>query len=91
MVSGQLHALATLSQTKNPSVLMFISFLMVCVRENFKLCSLCSQMQKPILAKLNVCKIINLKLFFGNIVIVIATKIVLACFNEKGNGKDNKK
>ena len=48
-------------------------------------------MQKPVLAKLSACKIINLKLFFGNIVIVIATKTVLACFNEKGSGKDNKK
>jgi len=39
----------------------------------------------------SVCKIINLKLFFVNIFILIATKIVTIHFNKTGNKQDNKK
>ena len=64
---------------------------MACVPKNFKLWNFFSQLQEPVRTEWNVCKIINLKLIFVNIVILIGTKIVMECFNTKGNKQDNNK
>jgi hypothetical protein len=49
--------------------------------QTFQIMQIFSQLQKPVCTKLSVCKIINLKLYFLNIVILVATKIVFACFS----------
>jgi len=53
----------------------------------FQVVQIFSQLQKPVRAIWNVglCKIINLKLFFVNIVILIVPEIVIVCFNITGN------
>jgi hypothetical protein len=55
-----------------------------------KFVNILSQLQKPVRNKFSVYKTKNLKLFFVIIVILIANKIVIVCFNNTGNKKGNK-
>jgi hypothetical protein len=64
-----------------------VSFLVACVRENFKFFKLVfslPQLQKNVHTKFSVFKIINLKFIFVTIFILVATKIVFACFSKPG-------
>ena len=59
-----------------------------CVQK-FHIVQVLFQLPKLVCTKCSVCKIINVKLIFFNIVILISTKTV--CFNKTGNKQDNKK
>jgi hypothetical protein len=50
-----------------------------------------SKLQRPVRTKLSVCEIVNLKLCFVNIVILMSTKILKLRFNKTGNKEDNEK
>jgi hypothetical protein len=58
---------------------------MACVHQKFQFVQIFSKLQKPVCSKLSVCKIINVKLFFVNIVILTSTKVSELCFNKTGN------
>ena len=49
------------------------------------------QLQETVHIKRNACKIMILKLFLVNIIILIGTKIVIVCCNKTGNKQDNNK
>jgi hypothetical protein len=62
---------------------------MACVLKNFKLCKFFFPGHTKL--KLSVCKLMNRKLFFVNVVILIATKILFAYFRKTGSKEGNKK
>jgi hypothetical protein len=54
-------------------------------KQKFKVVQIFSPVTKPVRTKLNVCKIVNMKLFFVNIIILVATKIVIVLTEQKIN------
>jgi hypothetical protein len=65
---------------------MFTLILVAFVSKHFKLYNKnFFPVIKTLRIKLIVCKIINLKLYFVNTVIPIATKILFECYNNKTN------
>jgi hypothetical protein len=53
--------------------------------QKFHVMQIFPQLQKPVRTKLSERKIMNLKLFFVNTVILIAIRIKIVCFSETEN------